>query len=379
VLAERGDLGNWLNMPYFSGDEGNRYALDAEGKAMKLKTFIEWVEKHKFDPEKFLKLVVDEDVAELKDGPPCLQSLCAQGFPQGTRNNGLFALGVFARKKWPDDWQKHIEAFNQKFLHPPLETKEVQTIIKQVAKKDYQYRCSDQPIVAFCNSGMCRIRKYGVGSGGSQLHMANLTKLDTKPPVWFIEVENRFGEMKKMEMTTEQLQKQSLFQAECMSNYEVMPPRVRDKDWQEMMSGVMHECRIIEAPPDVGIDAMFEEVLEMFITDSHMQSMTRDEIILGKPWRDDETGRILFRIRDLHAHLLRNNFRHYTRSQISARLLEYCDEWEPWKMNPAYRKAHTFYNIGGKGCNLWWVPLDMFTYQTEPHKLPKMTKIGEKM
>lgn len=37
--------------------------------------------------------VVDE---EIKDGPPCLQALMRQGFPEGTRNNGLFNIGVYS-------------------------------------------------------------------------------------------------------------------------------------------------------------------------------------------------------------------------------------------------------------------------------------------
>ena len=43
------------------------------------------------------------------DGPPCLQALAASGFPQGTRNMGLFNMGVYARSKFGDTWKEVLE------------------------------------------------------------------------------------------------------------------------------------------------------------------------------------------------------------------------------------------------------------------------------
>jgi hypothetical protein len=61
----------------------------------------------------------------IKDGPPCLQQLCAQGFPQGTRNNGLFNIGVYLRKFDPDNWKTLLEEHNRSYMTPPLVAQEV--------------------------------------------------------------------------------------------------------------------------------------------------------------------------------------------------------------------------------------------------------------
>lgn len=71
----------------------------------------------------------------IKDGPPCLQQLCTQGFPEGTRNNGLFNIGVYLRKFDPDNWQSLLEDHNRNFMSPPLAANEVITVIKQLDKK----------------------------------------------------------------------------------------------------------------------------------------------------------------------------------------------------------------------------------------------------
>ena len=78
------------------------------------------------------------------------------GFPEGTRNNGLFDVGVFLRKKFSDDWEKKLEEKNFQYMKPPLGAADVLTVIKSLSNRDYQYKCNDQPIAAHCNAAVCR-------------------------------------------------------------------------------------------------------------------------------------------------------------------------------------------------------------------------------
>jgi hypothetical protein len=48
ILTERGDTGNWLNMPYFKGEETDRYAI-YDGKALSPERFLKWIEKFSLD------------------------------------------------------------------------------------------------------------------------------------------------------------------------------------------------------------------------------------------------------------------------------------------------------------------------------------------
>mgnify|MGYP003330225212 CR=1 FL=1 len=75
---------------------------------------------------------------DIKDGPPCLQVLLKQGFPEGTRNNGLFNVGVYLKKSKPESWETEIEEYNRKYVHPPLPAQEVLTLIGTLKKKEYK-------------------------------------------------------------------------------------------------------------------------------------------------------------------------------------------------------------------------------------------------
>ena len=182
VLVDKGDLGNWLNMPYFGGEKSTRYALDKNGEALPIDKFLDFVKDYRVTPKELKAIKVLETNDALPEGPPCLQALVQQGFPQGTRNNGLFAIGVYCRKAFPDNWEQEIETKNTECMDPPLDSKEVQLIVKQVGKKDYNYKCNDQPLSSFCNSALCRTRKHGIG-GGAMPTMTGLRKLPTDQPV----------------------------------------------------------------------------------------------------------------------------------------------------------------------------------------------------
>jgi hypothetical protein len=43
-------------------------------------------------------------------------------------------------------------------------------LIKSVNRKGYdKYRCKDAPINSVCNSGLCRMKKFGVGFGEEEM------------------------------------------------------------------------------------------------------------------------------------------------------------------------------------------------------------------
>ena len=77
------------------------------------------------------------------------------------------------------------------------------------------------------------MRKYGVGTSGSTPNFSSLSKLDTKPPLWFLSIDD-----KRLELTTEQLQNQVKFQRVCMETLNIMPPRTNDRAWQNLIQNL---------------------------------------------------------------------------------------------------------------------------------------------
>lgn len=318
LLHERGDAGNYLNLPYFGADLTTRYAVKDDGTAATIDEMFELYEKYVQETLVFPEPPKTEKVA-VKDGPPCLQTLCSQGFPEGTRNNGLFNVAIYLKKAHPINWSDKLSEFNIKYFDPPLSNSEVQLIIKQADKKEYRYKCKDEPLKGYCNPSLCRARKHGIGGNGPDSpQMSSLMKYNSTPPLWFLDVNGR-----RIEMETDQLMNQLQFQKACMERINIIPPSLKKEDWEALLNELLREMvemnAISEASDDTTIDGQFNELLEEFTT--HLQqAMDRDEILLGRVWTDDAEGAVYFRIKDLEAHLKRYGFGSLSSPKIAQRL-----------------------------------------------------------
>tara|TARA_R100001440_G_scaffold34_2_gene71 strand:- start:2423 stop:3961 length:1539 start_codon:yes stop_codon:yes gene_type:complete len=318
---DRDDVGNFLNLPYYDAEDGLRYAIKDDGTSATLEEFFELYENYKQTPEQLTALQVGdpEEVLPMKDGPPCLQFLLKNKISEGGRNNGLFNIGVYLRKAYPDSWESEILTYNMQYLEPPLPLSEVNIVAKQIEKKDYAYRCSDSPINAHCNKDLCQTRKHGIGAAIQGAAIANLRKYNSNPPVWFLDVN---GE--PVELDTEALMSQPAFQKCCMEQLNFMPRSVSKQVWEGRIGGLMNEMRdnesaIIDVAEDASINGQFYDYLEEFC--AHMQKANdKEEILLKRPWTDEESGTTLFRLKDFEAYLKRNKFFEYKTHKIAQRL-----------------------------------------------------------
>jgi len=319
ILVDRGDTGNFLNLPYFGSDQTMRYAIKDDGTAATLEEFYglydQWVQPTDLQfPEQ-----PKQADHPIKDGPPCLQALCAQGVPEGTRNNALFNIGIYLKKVHPVNWDNALSEHNFKYVAPPLPNNELQVIIKQLHKKDYRYKCKDAPLNSFCNSGLCRTRKHGIGAHGPDApQMSSLSKYNSEPPLWFLDING-----KRIELDTESLFAQAAFQKACVEKINLLPPTLRKQDWEQLLNALLKEMveteQITEASEDTSITGRFNDLLEEFCT--HLQqAMDRDEILMGRPWTDEEEAKTYFRMKDLEAHLVRNNFKGMTAPKMAQRI-----------------------------------------------------------
>jgi len=325
ILADRGDIGQWINMPYFGTER--------------------WYDE--VPPQEFLKMIKPITIKELEDktvevstefedGPPCLQHLAQQGFPAGTRNNGLFNVAVYCRKSNPDNWKEDVDKYNVKCMDPPLPSSEVQGVIKSASRKDYHYTCSRAPIAPHCNSPVCRLRKHGIDDNSDMPTVHSLTKFDSNPPIWFLDIEGGG----RLELETDDLQNQRRFQRKCMERLNMMPSKMNEQAWTKLINHLMENLTVIPAPVDASPVGQLYEHLERYCT-GRVQARNKDELLLGKPWQD--SGRHYFRMSDFMAYLDRMHFREYKVNQVTAILKN-------------QKAEHHFFNCKGKGVNCWSVP-----------------------
>lgn len=341
--ASERDVGNWINLPYFSGDKTERYAIK-DGKPITLLEFLDYAESKATifkQPEKEAPAQLDNsEEALFYEGPPCLQHLYGVGgFPDGTRNDGLYNVAVYLRKRFPDNWETALQEYNLKMCKPPLSISEITDVAKSVKKKAYTYRCQQSPIKAHCDRRCCLSRKHGVGETGgvsATVDITSITKYDGDPVYWVVEMGGN-----RMEISTDDLFNQGAFIKHCMNLINRCPPMMPPARWHQFLDVLIKSAPTIPAPEDASKIGQLYIMLDGYCF-GRMQAKHPDELLQGKPWQDGE--RVYFRSAALFEYLRIKRFNYVSEHWV----------WNRLKDGGAVPEQKW---VRGKNINVWSLPI----------------------
>ena len=305
ILVERGDTGNFLNLPYYNRTKGLRYAINDSGSSCTLEEFYELYDVYACTEAQVKDIKIEEKKIEeaFPSGPPCLNKLASVGFGEGSRNNALFNIAVYYKQAHPDSWEDKIVEANLKYMEPKLSNSEVQQLIKSVNRKGYdKYRCKDAPINAVCQSGLCRTKRFGVGYGEEEMPvLGNLTKYKSTPPQWFLDVSGT-----RIELKSEQLYSPPLFALACLDQANLVVPVPKPKDWKQYFLKPMMQ-NLQEVEPLESLDPMNQITgLLQDWTTNRQSARTMDDIFNKLPFTEE--GFTYFRMDDFFAFCKKNNW-----------------------------------------------------------------------
>lgn len=351
------DFGSWINMPYFNGTRNLRYALDPQNNALPtIGAFVAYARSKAITPADFKDYTPPVPQDLLPDGPPCLNQLLAAK-PTDMRNVILSNVAVYAKKAYPEGWEKEIDRVNQLFP-TPLGSGEVETLKKSYARKEYRYQCSKSPLCNYCDSSACKKRKHGIGGQELMPASRSLTKIDTHPPVWFLDMDLPDGKTKRMSLTTEQLQNPMLFQRRCMEVLHACPPTLKKEEWQPMLSELLKRVTVITIPPELTPEGQFTELLQEFLGNRASEESYED-MLRGLPHKN--AAGYHFRMKDLDQWLKAQRFTalkdHEVRTIIKT----------------TFKGNSNFKSIAGKGTNFLSVPFWDVPTEAQPLSIPPST------
>jgi hypothetical protein len=337
--GDASDYGNWINLPYYGGVANLRYGLDASGRAItSIADFVQQVCREKRAklgeikdnlPGGFSGKGNCEETTEgdgndtslqlFADGPPCLQRIWSAGVTDN-RNVTLANACVYLKKAFPSNWKEKLDEYNRA-LPEPLPSDEIEALKRSYEKKDYKYQCRKEPLCRHCFSRLCRERPFGVGGDGLVANNRSLSKFDSNPPIWFLDVDLPDGSVRRISLSTEQLQRFSLFQRRVMECLNQCPSNIKQEDWIAQLQGLMKHVSVIHVPDDVSPEGQLAEMLESFLanraSEEDWEDITRD-----LAYRD--LGGFHFRFTSFHNYLQSNRFNDLSRNAIAAFLKDSC-------------------------------------------------------
>lgn len=279
VLYEKGDIGSWLNMPYLNESATQHYAISETGEQLSARQFIDTARSRKVlynDLLSFQDGQPDID-AILRDLPPCFANMLENGIGSGSRNTAMFHLATGLKKALPQSWTSALEDYNRKICVPPLSSEELTEIIKSHRKKDYNYKCKEEPMAGFCNAKLCRTRKFGI-KGSEDFAFPKLSAMAvflSSPPIYFLDVNGI-----RVEFSVAEITDQRAFRRKCFEKAGIYPPGIKDVDWCTLITNLRDSAVIIEAPEEASPEAEFLEIFEDFIFNSPSAD-SKEDILRG--------------------------------------------------------------------------------------------------
>jgi hypothetical protein len=291
-IASSTDVGSWLNMPYFNDTNHPRYGLSPDLKDLTAQEFIYRAESLKITKKEFKKWELGASNEMLSDGPPCLQILCRDGVPEGTRNNALLSFGVYCKKKYSDNWKEELSKINHEVLDKPLPAAEEANIQKSLERKDYFYKCKDTPIAEICNKAVCLTRKYGIGTCGNPgVVIEHLTKINSDPPTWYVTIEGTKIQIEDTE-TLIQFQKFKVF---CMEKLNILPFAVKTEIWDAAIRELLQRVEIQEAPEYLTDKGMVTAWVQDFCETRMVGATDFEDILKDKVYYNPELQAYFFK------------------------------------------------------------------------------------
>ena len=306
-LKSKDDTGNFLNLPYFNGDNTTRYCFNQDAEAVSLDDFYLLYDTKKITPEQIEQLKIKRPESEFNDGPPCLETITQTEIKDG-RDRIIYQYIQYAKRKWPESWQGKINAFNYKYFasHPegPLDDKIVQGKIKFNDGKELGFKCNEDPMCNHCDKNLCRTRKFGIGGESVFPILSDLQKVLLDEPYYWVNVD---GERVKLD-TIDYLMEQRLFRRTVTKQLNKKPKRVTTKEFETYVDMLLQHVEKVDAPEGSSKIDQLNNHLEDYCIQRSIGTVVRKDILNGAVYTED--GKHVFTFhRFFHGHLTKKKWK----------------------------------------------------------------------
>jgi hypothetical protein len=280
-------LGNWLNLCCFDADSPNelRYCFEG-GQKVPFAYFLSLAESRRVKPA----ILIEKTDGEHGEAPPCIQRMLVDGVGRGHRNEALYNLVIYFKKAFPETWKDRAFDANARIFEKPLVHSEAKRTITSASRREYRYKCKEEPCRSLCNSSLCVKRKFGITPEekgelelGKPPEFGKLEKYTTEPVRWVLYVDDT-----PVTLATHELMDYKAVRRAVADNLtKIIAPMKNDK-WEATLCSLMEKAIILEAPEEASAYGFIRERLFEFFGRADLSSGGEDiterrALLLGSP------------------------------------------------------------------------------------------------
>jgi hypothetical protein len=191
---------------------------------------------------------------------------------------------VFAKKKYPDNWDKKVIQAAQDYFEKNGEgindwdEKKIRDKIRSWKKESTKgHSCTQEPIAAFCMKSECLKRKFGVASDRKNIFpsLSGLVKIEYPEPEYTFNVElpNGKGSKEVRAKDVKQIKDQEELRALIIKTADVYVPKVKGDEFEAVLHTLFNNLKEIQQPPKgTTPNELLHEYLEEYINGAKAKS-----------------------------------------------------------------------------------------------------------
>ena len=312
--AGPGDVGNWINLPYFGNSRVGVVVRSEEEKVLDEFLLAKWLDFVEANISGVTEAQLEERAPRVtgtrkkgaskedyEDGPPCLQRILEKGMGEGSRNNVMYQCVMYLVRKYssPDEVESRAMKFNHDAYDPPLPASEVRSVIKSVLGKERGFKCHEEPMSGYCDRQTCLRRAFGIGSdpGDLEFEIGGFSKLLSEPPMYAFNADGKRIILPSVKALSNQKEFRN-YLIDAISK--VMPMMVQGK-FDQLLTLWLANCEDVPMPPDADFRVQWADALIDWCESTEHDE--RDRILKGHSWIDQEGGRVYFQLQYFKKHL----------------------------------------------------------------------------
>ena len=266
-------LGNWINLCYFDCDDTVRYAIDEKGVRLSFELFVSYAQSKRVTVQQLQEMAHREHL----EAPPCIQKMIHSGVESGSRNDSMYNVVVYLKRARPDTFFDDAMALNKTMFDKPLGPAEAKKVIRSASRRDYLYKCGEEPCKSLCDRKVCVTREFGISTEESKEldaqdnlpQFTDLIEYQSEPPRWGIHVNGQLiANIPTIILRDPQAMGTLIFE-----KLKINIPKISQESWRRrILDPLVPNLRVIEVPKEASASGIIMAKFTEFVQKADLSS-----------------------------------------------------------------------------------------------------------
>lgn len=266
-------LGNWINLCYFDQVNTKRYAFDEDGKPLNFELFVQLAQSKRITVEDLSEMAKREHL----EAPPCVQKMIHSGVESGARNEAMYNVVIYLKRARPETFFDDAMALNKTIFDKPLAPSEAKKVIRSASRRDYLYKCGEEPCKSLCDRKVCVTREYGISVNEAKdldaqdalPVFSELIEYQSDPPRWGLHVNGHLIS----NIPTIVLRDPAAMGNLIFEKIKINIPKISQEAWRrKILDPLVPNLRVVEVPKEASASGIIASKFNEFVQKANLDS-----------------------------------------------------------------------------------------------------------